>query len=196
MYGFCPLASGSKGNAIFFASRSTRILIDAGLRAKSLFERLSAIDVDPYSLQAILITHEHTDHIAGLAVLAEKLNIPVFANAETAKGIVEILGMRPRFKIFSTGEPFYFGDLEIHPFSIPHDTLDPGRCDTHALRCRNGCGAAYRTFDQSTSHARGDARAIDRELGDMRRLGDGFHHRRFAAAFGLHRAIAGHVVVQ
>lgn len=125
MYGFCPLASGSKGNAIFFASRSTRILIDAGLRAKSLFERLSAIDVDPYSLQAILITHEHTDHIAGLAVLAEKLNIPVFANAETAKGIVEILGMRPRFKIFSTGEPFYFGDLEIHPFSIPHDTLDP-----------------------------------------------------------------------
>lgn len=125
MYGFCPLASGSKGNSIFFASRTTRILIDAGIRTKTIFERLAEIDVDPYSLQAILITHEHTDHILGLSLLAQKLNIPVFANADTAKGIVDVLKMRPRFKIFATGEPFCFGDLEIHPFSVPHDTLDP-----------------------------------------------------------------------
>jgi phosphoribosyl 1,2-cyclic phosphodiesterase len=125
MYGFCPLASGSKGNAILFASRTTRILIDVGLRAKTLFERLEVLQIDPASIEAILVTHEHTDHIAGLAVVTERLKIPVFANAETAKGIVSALGMRPRFKIFTSGEPFCFGDLEICPFTVPHDTLDP-----------------------------------------------------------------------
>lgn len=125
MIGFCPLASGSKGNCIFFGTQNSRILIDAGIRTKTIFDRLSQIDVDPKTIQAILITHEHTDHIAALPVLIQKLNIPVFANAETAKAIVEILNFRPRFKIFATGEPFCFQDLTIHPFSIPHDTMDP-----------------------------------------------------------------------
>jgi len=125
MKGFCPLASGSKGNAIFVGTKKTRVLIDAGIRVKTITERLAEIDVAIESLEAILITHEHTDHIAGLAVLAERLKIPILANAETAKGIVAALGMRPKFKIFSSGETFHFADLEIHPFSIPHDTLDP-----------------------------------------------------------------------
>jgi len=125
MHGFCPLASGSKGNSIFVGTKNTRILIDVGLRAKPLLDRLMAIGVSPDTLQAIVITHEHIDHIAGLAVMAEKYKIPVLANADTAKGIVEVLGVRPHFKIFSTGDPFCFGDLEIQSFSIPHDTLDP-----------------------------------------------------------------------
>jgi phosphoribosyl 1,2-cyclic phosphodiesterase len=125
MFGFCPLASGSKGNAIFFGTKSTRVLIDAGIRAKGIVERLDEIGVGIESIQAILVTHEHIDHIAGLSVLAERWGIPVFANAETAKGIVSVLGIRPKFKIFATDETFCFGDLEIHPFSIPHDTLDP-----------------------------------------------------------------------
>ncbi len=125
MNGFCPLASGSKGNAIFVGTKNTRILIDAGIRMKTMAERLAEIDVELASLQAILITHEHMDHIAALPLLAERLKIPILANAETAKGIVAALGMRPKFKIFATDETFYFGDLEIHPFSIPHDTLDP-----------------------------------------------------------------------
>ncbi len=125
LIGFCPLASGSKGNALFLGTEKTRILIDAGLSAKAIADRLSQIDIDPKTLQAILVTHEHTDHIAGLAVLAHRLNIPVLANAETAKGIIAALGSRPRFKIFATGETFCFGDLEVHPFSIPHDTFDP-----------------------------------------------------------------------
>jgi phosphoribosyl 1,2-cyclic phosphodiesterase len=125
MHGFCPLASGSKGNSTFIGTKNTRILIDAGIRAKPLFEKLAAIGVSPDTLQAILITHEHIDHIAGIALIAEKLKIPVFANADTAKGIVETLGVKPSFKIFSTGDPFCVGDLEIHPFSVPHDTLDP-----------------------------------------------------------------------
>ena len=125
MIGFCPLASGSKGNSIFIGTKTTRVLIDAGISASALTKRLAEIDVELQSIQAILITHEHTDHIAGLAAIAEKLKIPILANAETAKGIYAALGVRPRFKIFTTGESFEFGDLEVHPFSIPHDTLDP-----------------------------------------------------------------------
>jgi phosphoribosyl 1,2-cyclic phosphodiesterase len=125
MFGFCPLASGSKGNAIFVGTKTTRVLIDAGISYSSLIQKLSEINVDIQTIQAILITHEHVDHIQGLRVLCKNLQIPILANAETAKGIYEALQIRPRFKIFTTGEPFVFGDLEVFPFGIPHDTLDP-----------------------------------------------------------------------
>lgn len=125
MKGFCPLASGSKGNCIYLGTNQTKILIDAGISTKQLVSRLAQINVDLADIDAILITHEHTDHIQGLKILACKMGIPVFANSETAKGIVEALHECPKFKIFSTGEPFEFGDLQIHPFSIQHDTLDP-----------------------------------------------------------------------
>lgn len=125
MKGFCPLASGSKGNCIYFSSGQTKILIDAGLSGKAIISKLQEINVDIADIDAILITHEHTDHIQGLKVLAYRMGIPVFANTETAKGITEYFHDCPKFKIFSTGETFEFGDLEIHPFSIQHDTLDP-----------------------------------------------------------------------
>jgi phosphoribosyl 1,2-cyclic phosphodiesterase len=125
MKGFCPLASGSKGNCIYLGTPQTKILIDAGISGKAIKARLAEINVDIEDIDAILITHEHTDHIQGLKVLAYKMGIPVFANHETAKGIVETFHDCPKFKIFSTGETFEYGDLEIHPFSIQHDTLDP-----------------------------------------------------------------------
>jgi phosphoribosyl 1,2-cyclic phosphodiesterase len=125
MFGFCPLASGSKGNCIYIGSKRTCVLVDAGITTSLIFERLAELQVNPKSIQAVLITHEHSDHIKGLIVLAEKLGIPVLANSETAKGIVAAFGQRPKFKIFTTGETFQFGDLIVHPFSVPHDTLDP-----------------------------------------------------------------------
>jgi phosphoribosyl 1,2-cyclic phosphodiesterase len=125
MIGFCPLASGSKGNAIFVGTKNTRVLIDAGLSLSQLTERLSQINVELSSIQAILVTHEHSDHIKGLRLVSEHFNIPFLANAETAKGIYAALGVKLRCKLFTTGEPFEFGDLEVHPFSISHDTLDP-----------------------------------------------------------------------
>lgn len=125
MKGFCPLASGSKGNCVYLGTDRTKILIDAGMSGKAIQTRLNEINVDLADIDAILITHEHTDHILGLKTLAYKMGIPVFANHETAKGIVEAFHDCPKFKIFSTGESFEFGDLEIHPFSIQHDTLDP-----------------------------------------------------------------------
>lgn len=125
MKGFCPLASGSKGNCVYLGTDRTKVLIDAGISARAIQARLSEINVDLSDIDAILITHEHTDHIQGLRTLAFKMGIPVLANQETARGIVEVLHDCPKFKIFSTGETFEFGDLEIHPFSIQHDTLDP-----------------------------------------------------------------------
>jgi phosphoribosyl 1,2-cyclic phosphodiesterase len=122
---FCPLASGSKGNCIYFATPDKKILIDAGISTKATKERLAEIGVSLQEIDAILISHEHSDHILGLRKLALDFGIPVLANTETAKGIYETFQECPRFKIFTTGEPFEFGDFEIHPFSIPHDTLDP-----------------------------------------------------------------------
>jgi phosphoribosyl 1,2-cyclic phosphodiesterase len=125
MKGFCPLASGSKGNCVYLGTSQTKVLIDAGISAKAIQNRLAEINVDIADIDAILVTHEHTDHIQGLKILAYKMGIPLLANHNTAKGIVDTFHDCPKFKIFSTGETFEFGDLEIHPFSIQHDTLDP-----------------------------------------------------------------------
>ena len=133
MIGFCPLASGSKGNSIFLGTQQTRVLIDAGISAGALVKKLAQIQVPLETIQAILITHEHTDHIKGITQLSKKWNIPILANAETAKGIVQVLNFRPHFKIFTTGEPFSFGDIEVMSFSIPHDTFDPVGFVIHAM---------------------------------------------------------------
>lgn len=125
MKGFCPLASGSKGNCIYLGTATTKILIDAGISAKAIRERLGAIGVELEQIDAVLITHEHSDHIKALDVLGCKLGIPIFANSDTAKAICAVLNECPKFKIFSTGETFEFGDIEVHPFSIQHDAVDP-----------------------------------------------------------------------
>jgi len=125
MNSFCPLASGSKGNSIFVGSGLTNVLIDAGISAKMLKARLAEIDVDLGQIDAIVITHEHTDHIRGLGVLAAKKGIPVFANSDTARAIYDAFGEGIKFKIFSTGETFAFGDIEFSPFTIQHDAIDP-----------------------------------------------------------------------
>ncbi len=125
MIGFCPLASGSKGNALYLGTDKTKILIDAGLSGKQIRERLLQIGVALEEIDAILITHEHGDHIEGLKILSAKMGISVFANMETAKGIYQSLHFLPTFKIFSTNESFSFRDLTIFPFSVQHDTPDP-----------------------------------------------------------------------
>lgn len=125
MEGFCPLASGSKGNCLYLGTKKTKILIDAGLSGKATMQKLGEIGVELDEIQAILISHDHTDHIAGLKTLGLKMGIPILANQETAKGICAAIHDCPHFKIFTTAETFTFGDLTIHPFSVPHDTADP-----------------------------------------------------------------------
>jgi len=125
MEGFCSLSSGSRGNSLYFGTQKTKILIDAGLSGRATEKKLAEIGVSIDEIEAILITHEHSDHIQGLKTLALKKQIPVLANAPTARAISHILHDCPQFKIFTTGESFQFGGINIHPFSIQHDSVEP-----------------------------------------------------------------------
>ena len=120
------LASGSSGNAAFLSTGNTRILIDAGLSMKELGRRLALIDEDIAALDAILITHEHSDHIAGLPVLArsKKIRAPIYLTRLTAPAIDWGTG-QPRLEKFQAGACFTVGDVEVNSFSIPHDAIDP-----------------------------------------------------------------------
>ncbi|MDA0322159.1 MAG: MBL fold metallo-hydrolase [Verrucomicrobia bacterium] len=122
----CVLASSSSANCTYIESGRTRILIDAGLSAKETTVRLASIGVEPGSIQAICVSHEHSDHIAGLRVLHQRHGIPLYANSGTSDAVSSL----PRndclgWKVFSTGAPFLVGDLRIEPFSVPHDAYEP-----------------------------------------------------------------------
>jgi phosphoribosyl 1,2-cyclic phosphodiesterase len=126
------LASGSRGNCAIVASTRTKILIDAGLSCRETFKRLKSTGEDPHSLSAILITHEHSDHVYGLATLAKKLRIPVFMTGGThhawARAMRMVNGERPlleKLERFESGHRFQVGDIEVKPFTIPHDAIDP-----------------------------------------------------------------------
>ena len=122
---FCSLSSGSSGNAVYLEAGNTRLLFDIGISFKRLGLSLDQIGVDVSDIDGVVISHEHTDHISGLSMVCKKLGIPVFCNSDTAKAICKTMEVRPKFKIFSTGENFAFGDVQISPFSIQHDTVDP-----------------------------------------------------------------------
>ncbi len=107
------------------ATERTRLLVDAGLSRKETFERLNAIGVEPESLTAILITHEHSDHIAGLQVIAKKLDIPVYVSRLTAPAIPWPEDYTPRLEQFPAGASFPIGDIDVSSFTIPHDAADP-----------------------------------------------------------------------
>jgi phosphoribosyl 1,2-cyclic phosphodiesterase len=169
------LASGSKGNSTVVATSRTRILVDAGLSCREILKRMQLAGEDPRSLDAILITHEHQDHVQGVAVLARKLGIPVYfteithrawlrwmhprkrmtyadwlrrrqqgaaegrANlpladsaAESDVGLCEDPTAEerdpaelPSVAYFEAGKRFAVGDIDVEPFTIPHDAADP-----------------------------------------------------------------------
>ena len=106
------------------ATERTRILVDAGLSRKETFERLAAAGVAPESLTAILITHEHTDHIGGLQPIARKLGIPVYLSRLTAPAI-PWGEFTPTLEMFAAGASFTIGDIDVTSFTIPHDAADP-----------------------------------------------------------------------
>ncbi len=121
----CILASGSKGNALFVSSGSASILIDAGLSGIEIERRLKSRGLRPDDLDAILVSHEHTDHIQGVGVLSRRFNLPVYINHKTQKAAASYLGDIHDFIRFECGSSFIIKDLTIHPFSIPHDAEDP-----------------------------------------------------------------------
>ncbi len=124
---FCPLFSGSSGNALFCQCGSTRLLIDAGKTGKCIGDALAGIGVDPASLDGILITHEHSDHILGAGVLARRYHLPLYATQETWRAMTGKIGKisGELIRTVQAGKDFFLGDLGVQPFSIPHDAADP-----------------------------------------------------------------------
>jgi phosphoribosyl 1,2-cyclic phosphodiesterase len=118
------LASGSSGNAAFVATERTRILVDAGLSVKELTRRLALAGEEPERLSAVLVTHEHSDHVAGLARLVRRYRVPVFATHCTAPALAWG-DFTPTVETFQAGARLSVGDIDVHSFTVPHDAADP-----------------------------------------------------------------------
>jgi phosphoribosyl 1,2-cyclic phosphodiesterase len=119
----CLLASGSKGNAVYLSAGRGGVLVDCGLSGVELVRRMEAAGLDPRRLAAMVLTHEHRDHAAGVGVLARRLRLPVAAAPATfarAKGLAKV-----RHLPVDPARPFELAGLSLTPFSVPHDAADP-----------------------------------------------------------------------
>lgn len=123
-FNMCPLASGSRGNSVFVSTPDTAVLVDAGLSGIETERRLSQVGESPEHLKAIIITHEHTDHVLGAGILSRRFDIPVYITKETY-GACKRLGKIEHLRFFECGTAFEVDDLTINPFSISHDARDP-----------------------------------------------------------------------
>lgn len=122
----CSIASGSKGNSTYIESKDTKILIDAGLSGVAIQRNLEAIGVDPSTLDAIFVTHEHMDHIKGVGVLARRFQLDVFANENTWLAMDKTVGKinSTHMHRFNQNEIFNYGDFKIQPMRSFHDCVD------------------------------------------------------------------------
>jgi len=118
------LGSGSGGNAAVIDAGGTRLLVDAGLSAKQIRLRLQAMGIEPASLDGILLTHEHGDHISGLRVFLKSFALPVYATPATRQVVAENLDA-VNWRIFESGRKFEVGQIEVESFAVPHDAVEP-----------------------------------------------------------------------
>ena len=120
----CVLASGSKGNCVFVSDGTTRILMDAGMSGVRIQRQLASRGIDPRDLDAILVTHEHWDHISAVGILSRRFGLPVYISEATRNSAPQ-LGRMTEERLFRVGRSFTLGELRIHPFSTSHDAADP-----------------------------------------------------------------------
>lgn len=122
---FTPLFSGSSGNAILISSESTNILVDAGKTGKAVTSSLSELGVN--KIDAMLITHEHSDHVKAAGIISRKFDVPIFATHGTWNGMEQFLGKlkQENIKKFKTSDSFDIGDIHIKSFEISHDAEEP-----------------------------------------------------------------------
>lgn len=129
------LGSGSKGNATVIHDGNEAILVDAGLSTKAICERLNEVGLEPEMLKAVLITHEHSDHVKGLATLTKRFSIPIYTASMTARAIYEKNNQLRQIKVFSPGAGFRIANFAVKSFSISHDAVDPV-----GFTIQNSCG--------------------------------------------------------
>ena len=121
----CVLASGSKGNATWISDDRTQILFDAGLSGIEIQRRCQSKGLDPAQLKAIIVSHEHADHIHGVGVLSRRFHVPIYISKKTDKTAGHLLGKVQDIRHFDCGTSFSVNSLLVSPFSIPHDAEDP-----------------------------------------------------------------------
>jgi phosphoribosyl 1,2-cyclic phosphodiesterase len=122
---FSVLASGSGGNACYVETCNTRILIDAGLSCRELMKRFETLEVKTVDLDALVITHEHHDHVKGAGPIARRFNIPVYCNHSTIERVKGNIGKISEFVPFDTGHTIKINDIKIETFTKCHDATDP-----------------------------------------------------------------------
>lgn len=163
MIRFASLGSGSKGNGTLVECGETRVLVDCGFLLREAEQRLARLGVLAESLSAILVTHEHADHIGGVSRLARKHHIPVWMTEGTFAGWED--PYVPRLHKFSPHASFRIGALEVQPFPVPHDAREPchyvfsdgtrrvgvlsdaGAVTPHMRNCLSGCDALMLEFN-------------------------------------------------
>lgn len=120
----CVLASGSRGNAIHLSWGDTAVLIDAGLPGREIERRMRARQLEPEALSALVVTHEHADHLQGVGVMARRFRLPVYISRATAQAAPR-LGPIAELRHFACGRPFEIDRLRLSPFALSHDAVDP-----------------------------------------------------------------------
>ncbi len=122
----CPLSSGSSGNCILVRASDCTVLVDCGITGKSAQTELERAEVDPNSIDAIIVTHEHIDHISGVGILSRRFNIPIYATLGTWKAMINQLGkINPMLIRYIAAEvPFCINGAKFHPFSTSHDAAE------------------------------------------------------------------------
>ncbi len=126
MFHVTILGSGSAGNCALIESATARVLLDGGLSAKQMRERLALCRVAPTEIDAILLTHEHSDHAGGVEVWCKQFGTPVYANGLTAEALRRASAeSKTDWRVFTTGGDFQIKDIAVQTFSVPHDAMDP-----------------------------------------------------------------------
>lgn len=148
MIRFSLLGSGSSGNTAFVISPQARILVDCGLSFRQLQLRATQLKQPIEGLDAVFITHEHTDHVAGLRVLAKRFAVPIFMTAETRAALPDSAAGVPGVEVIEAGDSVRIKDLEIKSFSISHDAADP----VSYVVCENGAKLGFATDLGHVSH--------------------------------------------
>jgi phosphoribosyl 1,2-cyclic phosphodiesterase len=136
MFRFCSLFSGSNGNSLFVTDGKTRILVDAGVSGIRIQNALTSIGENPASIDAVFVTHEHSDHSHSVGILSRRYNIPVYATKGTWRGMRGSIGNVNELNVMyvAPDKSIIIGNIEVHPFRIPHDATDPVG---YSFKCEN-----------------------------------------------------------